>query len=125
MEADITEADLMHRLADFLRKVLPPPAPQKAPQRLPTAEKCPKIETVDLAKTPRQTLVAQRPEPSSAGTTYDVSKRRPSSVSDAAGSSDSDDDVRGVYEVSSPYLSSVRFFDEQYGIRRDGNTHDR
>ena len=54
----MTEADLMHRFADFLRKILPRPAPQKAQQRLPTAEQRPKIETVDLAETPRKTLVA-------------------------------------------------------------------
>ena len=29
--ADINESDLIHRFADFLRKVLPQPAPQKAP----------------------------------------------------------------------------------------------
>ena len=28
----------------------------------------------------------------------------------------------GAYEVSSPYLNKMRFFDEQCGIRRDGNT---
>ena len=51
-----------------------------------------------------------------------MSKRRPSSGSDAAETSNSDEDERGVYEVSSPYLSSVPFLDEQYGIRGDGNT---
>ena len=29
LEADITEADLIHRFADFLRKVLPQPAPRR------------------------------------------------------------------------------------------------
>ena len=36
--------------------------------------------------------------------------------------SDTHDDERGVYEVTSPYLKSVRFLDEQYGIRPGGNT---
>ena len=49
-------------------------------------------------------------------------KRRPSSGSEAAETSDSDDDERWVYAVSSPYLNIVRFLDEQYGIRRDCNT---
>ena len=66
--------------------------------------------------------MVQRPEPPSAGTSYEVSKRRHSSGSDVAQTSDSDDDERGVYEVSSPYLKIVRFLEEQYGIRRDGNT---
>ena len=35
--------------------------------------------------------------------------------------SDDDDDVRGFCEVVSPYLNKMRFLDEQYGIRRDGN----
>ena len=61
LEAEITEADLMHRFADFLRKVLPQPTPPKAPQCLPSAEQRPKIETVELTETPRQTLVAQPP----------------------------------------------------------------
>ena len=115
LEADITEAD-------FLRKVLPQPAPPKAPHRLPSAEQRPKIETVELAETPRQTLVLQRTEPPSAGTSYEVSKRRPSSGSDAAETSNYDDNGRGVYEVSSPYLNTVGFLNEQYGIRREGNT---
>ena len=51
-----------------------------------------------------------------------MSKRRPSSGSDAAETSDSDDDERGVYEVWSLYLSTLRFLDEHYGIRRDSNT---
>ena len=67
-------------------------------------------------------MVAQRPKPPSAGISYNVSKRRHSSGSDAAETSDFDDDEQGVYEVSSPYLNTLRFLDEQYGIRRDGNT---
>ena len=93
-----------------------------AGQRLHTVEQRPKIETVVLAETPRQTLVVQRPEPPSASASYEESKRRPSGGSAAAQTSDSNDPEQGVYEVSSPYLSSVRFLDEQYGIRRDGNT---
>ena len=54
---------------------------------------------------------------------YEVSKHRlSSSSSHDFETSYGDDDVRGVYEVSSPYLKKMRFLDEQYGIRRDGNT---
>ena len=52
---------------------------------------------------------------------YEVSKRRLSTSSDDGETSYGDNDVRGVYEVSSPYLNKMRFLDEQYGIRRDGN----
>ena len=50
LEADINEADLMRRFADFLRMVLPPP---KVPQRLPSAEQPTKIETLEIAERPR------------------------------------------------------------------------
>ena len=110
------------QFADFLRKVLPQPAPPKAPQRLPSPEQRPKIETVEIAETPQQTLVARRPEPPSASTSYEVSKRWASSGSDAVETSNSDDAEQGAYEISSPYLNTVRFLDKQYGIRRAGNT---
>ena len=115
LEADITEADLIHRFADFLRKVLPRPPPPEAEQR-------PKIDTVEIGDTPQQTLVTQRPEPPTASTSYEVTKRRASSDSAAVETSDSDDAVQDAYAVSSPYLDSVRFLDEQYGIRRVGST---
>ena len=51
-----------------------------------------------------------------------MSKLRPRCDSDAAESSDSDDAERGIYEVSSTYLNTVPFLDEQYGNRQDGNT---
>ena len=58
-----------------------------------------------------------------ASTIYEVSKSRPSSGSENAEMSDPDEDaVRGVYEVTSPYLNSMNFLDRLYGIRRDGNT---
>ena len=91
LEGDITAADLMHRFADFLRKVLLQPTPPKAGQRLPSVEQRPEIETVELAEKPQQTLVAQRPEPPSASTSYEVSKRRASRGSVAGETSDSDD----------------------------------
>ena len=53
-----------------------------------------------------------------ASTSYEVSKRRLSS----GNAETSYDDVRGFYEVVSPYLNKMRFFDEQYGIRREYNT---
>ena len=57
-----------------------------------------------------------------ASATYDVSKRRLSSSGSYHGeTSYGDNDVRGVYEVSSPYLNKMRFLDEQYGIKREGN----
>ena len=110
LEADITEADLMHRFAEFLRKVLPRPPSPEAEQRLPTVEQRPKLETVELADTPV------------ASTSYEVTKRRASSDSAAVETSDSDDAVQDAYTVSSPYLDNVRFLDEQYGIRRVGST---
>ena len=122
LEANINEADLIHRLADFPRKVLPEPAHTKAPQRLPSAVQRPKIETAETAETPQHILVARRSDPPSASTSYEVSKRRGSSGSDAAETSDSDDAEQGAYEVSSPYLNTLCFLDEQYGIRRVGNT---
>ena len=54
-------------------------------------------------------------------TGYEVLKRRTSSGSDAAKTSDSDEDGRGVYEISSPYLNTVRFLDKQNGTRREGS----
>ena len=114
LEADITEADLMHRFAEFLRKVLPRPPSPEAEQRLPTVEQRPKMEAVELTDTPQQPPVAS--------TSYEVSKRRASSDSAAVETSDSDDAVQDAYAVSSPYLDNVRFLDEQYGIRRVGST---
>ena len=122
LEADITEADLMHRFAEFLRKVLPCPPSPVAEQRPPKVEQHPKMEKVALADTPQQTLVTQRPEPPSASTSYEVTKRRPSGDSAAVETSDSDDAVQEAYAVSSPYLDSVLFLDGQYGIRRVGST---
>ena len=114
LEAHITEADLIHRFADFLRKVLPRPPSSEAEQRLPTVEQRPKMEMemVELADTPQQPPVAS--------TSYE--ERRASSDSAAVETSDSDDTVQDTYAVSSPYLDSVRFLDEQYGIRRVGST---
>ena len=54
LEADVTEAELMHRFVDFQPKVLLQPSPPKAPQRLLSAEQRPKIETLELAKTSQQ-----------------------------------------------------------------------
>ena len=73
---------------------------------------------MDLADTPQQTLVTQRPEQPSASISYEESKRQGSSDSAAVETSDSDDADEGTYGVTSPYLESVRFLDGQYGIRR-------
>ena len=81
----------------------------------------PKIEMGHIAEMPQRFLIAQRPEPPSvgdAGTIFVVSKRRTSSGSEDAETSDPDDDERGVYEVSSPYLNKMRFLDEQYSCDR-------
>ena len=57
-----------------------------------------------------------------ASASYDVSKRRLSSSGNEDGdTSHVDDDVRGVYEVSCPYLNKMRFLDGKCGIRQDGN----
>ena len=55
-------------------------------------------------------------------TSYEVSKRQPSSGTEDDDMSVPDNDVRGVYEVSCPYLNNMRFLDEQYRITRDVNT---
>ena len=65
--------------------------------------------------------MTQRPEPPSAITSYEVTKRRSSSDSDAVETSDSDEAAQDAYAVSSPYLDRVRFLDGQYGIRRVGS----
>ena len=57
LEADITEADLMHRFDEFLRKLVTHPPSTEAEQRPPTVEQRPKVETVELAESPRQTLL--------------------------------------------------------------------
>ena len=77
---------------------------------------------MELADTPQQTLVTQRPEPPSASTSYEVTTRRANSDSVALETSDSDDAVQEAYTVSSLYLDSVRFLDGQYGNRRVGST---
>ena len=123
LEADIKETDLIHRIAEFLRKILRQSAPQKTPHQHPQTETHPKIEMLNIAETPQLSLIATQTEPSfvdEASTSYEVSKRRLKS-SDGE-TSYGDNDVRGVYEVSSPYLNKMRLLDEQYGIRRDGNT---
>ena len=47
---------------------------------------------------------------------YETPKRRISSGDDET---THDDDVRGFYEIASPYLKNMRFLDEQQGNRRD------
>ena len=51
-----------------------------------------------------------------------MSKRRLITSNEGVETSNGDDDVRGFYEFSSPYLNKMRFLEEQYGIIRDGNT---
>ena len=92
----------MHRFAEFLRKVLPQLTPPMAGQRLPTVEQHPKIEMVELAETPRQTLVVKRPEPPSASASYEESKRRASVGSAAPETSDSDDPEQGFMRSRVP-----------------------
>ena len=102
LEADITEADLMHRFAEFLRKVLPHPPFPEAEQSPPTVEQRPKIETVELAETPQETMVTQRPEQQSVSTSYEESMRRASSNSAGGETSVSNDAEQGTYGVSIP-----------------------
>ena len=126
LEADIKETDLIRKFADFLRKVLQQTVRQKALQQRPLTETLPKIEMLDTAETPQRSSIATQTGSSSvdeASASYDVSERRLSiSGSDYVETTYGDDDVLGAYEVSSPYLNKMRFLDEQYGIRRDGNT---
>ena len=123
LEADINDSDLINRIVDFLHKVLPQPVPHKATQcHLPT-ESRPKIKMLDIAETPQRSPIAQRPEVPSvdeASGSYEVSKRPPRSGREDAETSVYDDDVRGLYEVSIPYLNNMRFLDWMYGIPRDG-----
>ena len=125
LEADIPEADLIHRFADFLRKLLPQTA-STLHRNVTHKPNRPKNEMLDIAERPQRSQIAQRTEPAHVGDaniSYVVSKRRPSSGSEDSEKSDpDDDDVRVVYEVSSPNLNTKRFLDEQYGIRRDGKT---
>ena len=92
----------------------------------PLNETHPKIEILDIAETPHRSPIVTQTEPPSedeASASYEVSKRRlSSSGSDDGETSYGDDDVRGAYEVSSPYLKKMRFIDEQYGIRRDSKS---
>ncbi len=48
---------------------------------------------------------------------YEAPKRRISSSGNAETTDNDDDDVRGFYEIGSPYLNNMRFLDELYGIR--------
>ena len=124
LEADIKETDLIHRFADFLRKILPQSALQKTPRHRPQFETRPKSEMCDIAETPQRSPTAQQTGPSSVGderASYEVSKNRLSSSSYDVEKSDGDAEVRGVYEVSSPYLNKMLFLEEQYGLRREGN----
>ena len=42
LEADMTESELIHRIADLLRKVMPQPTPQNTPHRHPQPNRVPK-----------------------------------------------------------------------------------
>ena len=59
LKADINETELIHRFADFLRKVLPQSAPQREPQH-PLTETRPKIEMLDIAETLQRSPIAQQ-----------------------------------------------------------------
>ena len=48
---------------------------------------------------------------------YEKPKRRISSSGDDETTDDDYDDVRGFYEIASPYLNNMRFLDELHGIR--------
>ena len=77
---------------------------------------------------PRSAIATQTEPPSTdeMSDSYETPKRRISSSGDDETKDDNDydiyDDVRGVYEIASPYLNNMRFLGEQYGIRRNGNT---
>ena len=112
LEADIKETDLIHRFADFLRKVLPQSKLQMAPQQHPLTETRRKFEMLDIAETPQRSPIAQQTEPPSvcdASTIYEILKRRLISSGGNDGETSYGDDLRGAYEVSSPYPSKLRF----------------
>ena len=73
---------------------------------------------------PRNAIATQRELPSTGemSASYETPKRRISSGDDGETTDDDHDDVRGFYEIASPYLNNMRFLDEQYGIRREGHT---
>ena len=84
-----------------------------------------KTEMLDTTETPQRSPIAQQTEPPSLGeasASYEVSKRWLNGSSSDVETSDGVDYVRGVYEVSSPNLNKMQFLDEQYCIRREGNT---
>ena len=66
--------------------------------------------------------MTESPSVGETSASYEVSKRRIISSSDEVETSDGDYDVRRVYEVSNNYLNKIRFLDEQYHVKRDGNT---
>ena len=66
---------------------------------------------MELGDTQQETIVAQRPEPLSSSTSYEMTKRQASSDSAALETSDSDDAEQEPYAVSSPYLDTVPFLD--------------
>ena len=118
LEAHIKETELICRLVEFLREVLPQSTP------LTTAQHHTKIETLDIAETPKRSAISKQTELPSMGemsASYEDPKRRLSSSGDF-GTTDDDDDVRGFYEIASPSLNNMRFLHEQYSIRRDDNT---
>ena len=113
----------------FSVQILPQSTPQKTPQHHPEMEYRSKIEMLDLEgmpttqPPPRSAIATQTELPSTASTakmnaSYETPKLGISSGDDE--STDDDNDVRGFFEIAITYLN-MRFLDEQYGIRRDGN----
>ena len=104
---------------------MPQSAFQKTPQQHPQTETRPKIEMFDIAGRPQRSPIVTQTEPPSvdeASASYEVSKLRLISISDEGETSYGDDDEREVYEASTPHLNKMHFLDEEYGIRREGNT---
>jgi hypothetical protein len=111
-EADIREAELIHRFADYLHKVLP----QSTSQKETTLEQRPKLDVI----TP-QTEINDVQKRRGSSDVYKTPKRRGSSSVEIEDEDDGGDAETIHDEIASPYLTpNRRFFDNQYGIRRYG-----
>ena len=102
-EADTREAELIHRFADFLRKVLPESTSQKET----TLEHRPNLEVI----TP-QTEITDVPKRRSSSSRVEIEDEHDVGVAETIGG-----------EIASPHLTpNRRFLDKRYGFRRNGDT---
>ena len=111
LETNIEETELIRTFAEILRKVLPQSTPQKIPQHNPNLENLSKIEMLDIEEKPSRSAIAKQELPSMGeiSVNYEAPKHRISCSGDAE--TIDDDDVRRIYEITSPYPSNMRFLD--------------